>query len=185
MLFRSGVIPIDISARIIETEGNIFVQFIIRDISEKKKNEAVIWTQANFDAVTGLPNRRMFMEHLSMEIRKSQRTQMPLALMFIDMDRFKDVNDTMGHDMGDILLQQAGERLQFCVRETDTVARLGGDEVWHYLYGQHFGILLPILTIGCITQFKMVRSSTKIRISRSTSVGRHSYPLLIKSFQAI
>jgi diguanylate cyclase (GGDEF)-like protein/PAS domain S-box-containing protein len=98
------------------------------DITEKKKSEEVIWRQANFDSLTGLPNRQMFMDRLEQEIKKSHRAALPLALMFLDLDRFKEINDTLGHDMGDILLKETARRLSSCVRESDTVARLGGDE---------------------------------------------------------
>ena len=95
----------------------------------KQKNaEELIWQQANFDSLTGLPNRRMFHDRLEQEIRKSSRAGLPLALMFLDLDRFKEINDTLGHDMGDILLEEAAQRLSSCVRVSDTVARLGGDE---------------------------------------------------------
>ena len=112
------------------------------DITEKKKSEEVIWHQANFDSLTGLPNRQMFMDRLEQEIKKSHRAALPLALMFLDLDRFKEINDTLGHDMGDILLKETARRLCSCVRESDTVARLGGDE---------FTIILGELEeIGCV-----------------------------------
>jgi diguanylate cyclase (GGDEF)-like protein/PAS domain S-box-containing protein len=98
------------------------------DISQRREAEQLIWRQANFDVLTGLPNRQMFLDRLSQEIKKAHRTALPMTLMFIDLDRFKEVNDTLGHDMGDILLREAANRLSSCVRETDTVARLGGDE---------------------------------------------------------
>lgn len=98
------------------------------DITDKKASEELIWHQANYDALTGLPNRRLFQEHLEMEMKKSNRSGLPLALMFLDLDRFKDVNDTLGHDVGDVLLREAASRLRSCVRASDTVARLGGDE---------------------------------------------------------
>jgi diguanylate cyclase (GGDEF)-like protein/PAS domain S-box-containing protein len=98
------------------------------DISERKKSEELIWKQANFDFLTQLPNRSMFHDRLGQEIKKASRAQLPLALLFIDIDRFKEVNDTLGHDMGDLLLKEAAQRLGSCVREVDTVARLGGDE---------------------------------------------------------
>lgn len=122
------VFPVEISSKVIETENRLFVQFIIRDISKKKKAEELIWKHANFDQITGLPNRRMFLERLFFETRKAYRTQALVALMFLDLDRFKDVNDTMGHVAGDLLLKEVGYRLKACVRETDMVARLGGDE---------------------------------------------------------
>jgi diguanylate cyclase (GGDEF)-like protein/PAS domain S-box-containing protein len=101
---------------------------LFSDITEKKKSEQIIWHQANFDALTGLPNRRMFQDRLEQEIKKAHRSGRQLALLFIDLDRFKEINDTLGHDNGDILLKEAARRLKHCVRESDTVARLGGDE---------------------------------------------------------
>ena len=98
------------------------------DITDKKKTEETIWMQANFDTLTGLPNRRMFRERLEQEIKKSNRNGLPIALMFIDLDHFKEINDTLGHDIGDILLIEASRRIADCVRSTDIVARMGGDE---------------------------------------------------------
>jgi len=101
---------------------------IFSDITEKKQSEKLIWRQANFDTLTGLPNRNMFRNRLELELKKSKRADLPLALLLIDLDLFKEVNDTLGHDVGDILLQQATRRISERVRESDTVARLGGDE---------------------------------------------------------
>lgn len=101
---------------------------MIRDITEKKKSEELIWRQANFDTLTGLPNRNMFHDRLEQEIKKSYRECLPLALLLIDLDHFKQVNDTLGHAMGDLLLQEAARRIRACVRGSDTLARLGGDE---------------------------------------------------------
>ena len=109
---------------------------VSQDITEKKRSEETIWKQANFDPLTALPNRRMFQDRLEHEIKKSNRDGAPLALMFIDLDKFKEVNDTLGHDKGDILLADAAQRIAACVRESDTVARLGGDE---------FTVILPEL----------------------------------------
>ncbi|HEY3325725.1 MAG TPA: EAL domain-containing protein [Novimethylophilus sp.] len=101
---------------------------LFSDITQKKESEALIWHQANFDQLTGLPNRRMFHDRLEQEMKKAHRAGLPMALLFLDLDRFKEVNDTLGHDMGDLLLKEAALRLSSCVRESDTVARLGGDE---------------------------------------------------------
>lgn len=101
---------------------------MMTDVSERKRADEMIWRNANFDPLTGLPNRRLFRDRLEQEILKAQRMHSSLALMFIDLDRFKQVNDLLGHDVGDELLRQAGQRLTACVRDTDTVARLGGDE---------------------------------------------------------
>jgi diguanylate cyclase (GGDEF)-like protein/PAS domain S-box-containing protein len=104
------------------------------DITARKESEDIIWKQANFDSLTGLPNRRMFHDRFLQEVKKSHRSNLPLALLFIDLDEFKEVNDTIGHQMGDVLLKETAKRLTSCVRESDTVsylesvARLGGDE---------------------------------------------------------
>ncbi len=98
------------------------------DITERKQAEETIQYQANFDPLTRLPNRRLFLDRLEQEIKKAHRSGLPMALLFIDLDRFKEVNDSLGHDMGDLLLVEAARRLISCVRESDTVARMGGDE---------------------------------------------------------
>ena len=101
---------------------------LFSDITDKKLAQEVIWSQANFDPLTKLPNRSMFQDRLSQELKKTQRTGHKLALLFIDLDNFKEVNDTLGHDAGDLLLVEAAQRIANCVRDSDTVARLGGDE---------------------------------------------------------
>lgn len=98
------------------------------DITARKMAEETIWHQANYDALTSLPNRRMFHDRLSQEIKKAHRSGRQLALLFVDLDNFKEVNDTLGHRTGDLLLIEASRRITQCVRETDTIARMGGDE---------------------------------------------------------
>jgi len=101
---------------------------LFSDITDKKRADELIWTQANFDQLTSLPNRRMFQDRLVQDLKKAQRAGSRLALMFLDLDRFKQVNDTLGHAMGDLLLAEAARRIAACTREADTVARIGGDE---------------------------------------------------------
>ncbi|PTQ77530.1 PAS domain S-box-containing protein/diguanylate cyclase (GGDEF)-like protein [Nitrosomonas oligotropha] len=98
------------------------------DITEKKKKDEIILFQANYDPLTGLPNRNLFKELLDQEIKKSQRSKSPLSLLLMDLDHFKDINDTLGHDKGDELLREVASRIKSCASKTDTVARLGGDE---------------------------------------------------------
>lgn len=107
------------------------------DITEQKNAEERIWKQANFDALTNLPNRRLFRDRLSQEISRLSRLKDSLALLFIDLDKFKEINDTLGHEWGDHLLVEAAKRISNCVRQADTVARLGGDE---------FTVILPGLS---------------------------------------
>jgi diguanylate cyclase (GGDEF)-like protein/PAS domain S-box-containing protein len=99
-----------------------------RDITDRKQAAARIQHLAHHDSLTDLPNRVLFQERLRQSLAHAKRAGHLLALMFLDLDRFKEVNDTLGHHMGDLLLKAVAKRLQRCVRETDTVARLGGDE---------------------------------------------------------
>ncbi|MDD2357490.1 MAG: diguanylate cyclase [Thiovulaceae bacterium] len=101
---------------------------LFSDVTEKKQADEIIWKQANYDILTQLPNRQLFADRLEHEIKMSHRTNLSLALLFIDLDFFKSVNDTMGHDVGDLLLVAVAKRLSAVVRESDTVARMGGDE---------------------------------------------------------
>lgn len=99
-----------------------------RDITQRKALEQQLFTQASYDSLTGLPNRRMFSERLREEVAKAIRNKKNVVLLFIDLDEFKQVNDTLGHEIGDELLINVAQRIRDCVRESDTAARLGGDE---------------------------------------------------------
>ena len=101
---------------------------LFSDITEQKQAEERIRIQANFDDLTQLPNRRMFHDRLAQSVKLSQRSGLPVALLFMDLDHFKDINDTLGHIKGDALLVMAAQRISGCVRATDTVSRMGGDE---------------------------------------------------------
>jgi diguanylate cyclase (GGDEF)-like protein/PAS domain S-box-containing protein len=101
---------------------------VFSDITSRKQDEERLSYQANHDPLTRLPNRTLFQERLSRALTRANRSQSMVALLFIDLDFFKQVNDTLGHLAGDILLQQVAERLTACVRQGDTVARLAGDE---------------------------------------------------------
>lgn len=100
----------------------------MHDISERKASEEQIQKLAFFDPLTRLPNRRLLQDRLQQALVTSERSKNHGALLFLDLDKFKLLNDTLGHDIGDLLLQQVAQRLLGCVREADTVARLGGDE---------------------------------------------------------
>ncbi|HKY88291.1 MAG TPA: diguanylate cyclase [Pseudorhodoplanes sp.] len=98
------------------------------DITERKRAEARISEMATHDELTGLANRSLFRERVEQALNRAHRHGEPFALLMLDLDRFKPINDTLGHPVGDEVLKETALRLQFCVRETDTVARLGGDE---------------------------------------------------------
>jgi diguanylate cyclase (GGDEF)-like protein/PAS domain S-box-containing protein len=101
---------------------------LFSDITEKKKMDELLIKQANHDSLTKLPNRNLLKTRISEEITKYHRTKIPFAVLFADLDHFKEVNDSLGHDLGDLLLIDAAKRISECVRETDLLARLGGDE---------------------------------------------------------
>jgi diguanylate cyclase (GGDEF)-like protein/PAS domain S-box-containing protein len=112
-----------------DDNGNVLRRVaLLSDVTDQKRAEETIRRHAYYDPLTGLPNRRLFHDRLDLEIRKARRSGMPMALMFIDLDNFKQVNDSLGHHQGDLLLTEAVRRITACVRETDTVSRLGGDE---------------------------------------------------------
>lgn len=112
----------------VEILGQGLLQATVRDITEQKRAERQIQRLAHFDALTGLPNRALLMDRVGQAIRSAGRDGQPLALMFLDLDYFKDINDTLGHRVGDKLLVQLAARLRQVLRAQDTAARLGGDE---------------------------------------------------------
>ena len=101
---------------------------VFSDISESYKSQQIILKQANYDALTGLPNRNLFYDHLQQAMKNARRTGNLLSVMFIDLDGFKEINDALGHSLGDMVLQQTAERISQIFREVDTFARFGGDE---------------------------------------------------------
>src|SRR5690606_28343754 len=123
-----SVLPVEISAFPLEVDGKTVLFSSARDISARKSSEAEVRRLAYFDPLTGLPNRRLLMERLECALEACARDGSKGALLFIDLDNFKAVNDTVGHAEGDRLLEQVAAILGHCVRRDDTVARLGGDE---------------------------------------------------------
>ena len=126
---RDGsVFPMALSVSKIANAGRAIGIGILRDITVSRKNEAEIRRLAFYDPLTELPNRRLLMDRIKHALLTTARTGQHGALMFLDLDHFKQLNDSLGHDIGDLLLQQVAQRLKACVREVDSVARLGGDE---------------------------------------------------------
>jgi len=149
----------------------------IRYAIERKRAEERLTHLAQYDQLTGLVNRTLFRDRLIHAMARSKRLQQPMGLMLLDLDRFKSVNDTMGHDAGDQLLRAVADRLRECVREVDTVARMGGDE---------FTIILEALSheddITTVAQ-RITKSLTEPfplgnqRVSIGVSIGITVYPL--------
>lgn len=149
---------------------------VFSDITERKENERRIHYLAHYDLTTGLPNRALFNDRLRQSVLAAKRYKANLALMFIDLDKFKPVNDRFGHDIGDLLLKEVGKRLRESVRESDTAARIGGDE---------FVVMLP----GADTEQSVMAIAAKIlqeieqpfqieghNIRISASIGVAVYP---------
>ncbi len=146
------------------------------EITVKKRYEETIWRQANYDSLTKLPNRRLFRDRLQQEILKAQRVGMYVALLFVDLDRFKEVNDTLGHHTGDLLLIEAARRVCDCVRATDTVARLGGDEFTVIMSGlpdtDRVGEIAQAMLLALATPFTLDAEAVYV----SASIGITIFP---------
>lgn len=133
----NSIFYVDINSSRISIAGKTYLMGIFRDITERKQTEEKIRHIAFHDPLTNLPNRLLFNDRLNLAIAHARRTKEKLAIMFLDVDRFKTINDTMGHAFGDRVLSAVAKKLRKCVHEDDTVARLGGDE---------FSLLLPGIT---------------------------------------
>lgn len=127
--------PAEVSVSPMQTEEDLLIMSIIRDVTERKRAEETIHRLAYYDPLTGFPNRVLLQERLGEEIRSGRKEQKMVALLLLDLDRFKEINDTLGHHCGDLLLQEVGSRLRSALWTRDLVARLGGDE---------FAVLMPL-----------------------------------------
>lgn len=149
---------------------------LILDITERKQSQDLIWRQANFDQLTQLPNRAMLQDRLVQEIGKARRDDCRLALLFIDLDKFKEVNDILGHEQGDALLVQAAHRIQASVRETDTVARMGGDEFVVLLTQIHDPVVISDVAQALVNSLARPFNVEGTEVVVTGSVGIAMYP---------
>lgn len=160
----------------LQAGGKDLLQFSLRDITAQKLAEADIWRRANFDALTGLANRNLLRDRLERAIANARRSSLKLGVLFLDLDGFKAVNDTLGHGAGDELLIEAARRLERCVREQDTAARQGGDEfvlLIHHLESPEDLSRVATAALASLNQpFFIAGSSRQI----STSIGIAVYP---------
>lgn len=149
---------------------------LFSDVTQRKQADETIWKQANYDLLTQLPNRQLFNDRLEYEIKMSHRADLSLALLFIDLDFFKSVNDTMGHGVGDLLLINVAQRISAVVRESDTVARISGDEftaILPQLESAHNAKRVAIAIVETLSQpFDLNGEMVTI----SASVGISIYP---------
>ena len=130
----NSAFPIEVNISSKNLNQTCIYTVIIRDITEVKKNEERLKHQAYFDSLTGIPNRTLFLDRSEIALNQAKRSNEGLAVIFIDLDEFKELNDTLGHDAGDVMLKAVAQRFINCARKSDTVSRRGGDE---------FTILMP------------------------------------------
>jgi two-component system, cell cycle response regulator len=149
----------------------------VRYAIERKRAEEHLTYLAQYDHLTGLVNRNLFRDRLVQAMARSKRMQQPIGLMLLDLDRFKAVNDTFGHDMGDELLKTVSERLKACVREVDTVARMGGDEFTIILEGvtseENILMVAKRITESIATPFELKGEHISIGISIGITIYPH------------
>ena len=160
---RGRVIQTDESGKPVRLVGTLM------DISERKKSEETIRQMAFQDVLTRLPNRRLFMDRLQRALEMNVRNKQHGALLFLDLDHFKQLNDSLGHDVGDLLLQQVAERLKNSVRGVDTVARLGGDEFVVLIEDLHENVA------DARTQTQVVGEKILAALNAPYQLGDHAY----------
>ena len=168
--------PLEISLARISQRGRPLYSAVLNDISVRRRDQARMVALANFDALTGLSNRTVFQQRLQRSLVHAQRFNEGLAVLVLDLDRFKNVNDTLGHDAGDRVLQAVAERLKESLREADSVARLGGDE---------FAVLIEQVTelrlVGSIAR-KLLKAIAEVimlgdqEYQITASIGISAYP---------
>jgi diguanylate cyclase (GGDEF)-like protein/PAS domain S-box-containing protein len=170
------VFPAEVQLSAFEYGNERVLQATVRDITERKQAEERMHYLAHYDTLTSLPNRILFMDRLDQEIRKANRSGVALTLLYVDLDQFKEVNDTLGHYVGDALLVEAARRIVSCVRNSDTVARLGGDE---------FTVILPGVAdtsrVGRVAQIIIAALTEPFQVGGETvyisaSIGITAYP---------
>jgi diguanylate cyclase (GGDEF)-like protein len=149
---------------------------LVNDITRQRASVERIWHQANYDELTGLPNRHMFLDRLRHAMRKADREGAFLALLFLDLDRFKDVNDRLGHAMGDLLLAEAAQRIAACVRTSDTIARIGGDEFTVILAGLDRAATVDRIAQAILAALSRPFVLGEERAQVSASIGVALYP---------
>ena len=154
----------------------LFYEGTVEDITESKLNQEKLEYLANHDAVTGLPNRLLMNDRLRQMMLQAQRNQSVVAVALIDLDHFKLINDTFGHNHGDQLLQTVAHRMQACLRETDTVARLGGDEFVLLLCGDGRGEALSQVTQRVLKAIALPWRIEQRELSVSCSIGVSVFP---------
>ncbi|MDS1030176.1 sensor domain-containing diguanylate cyclase [Bacillota bacterium LX-D] len=174
---EGNAVPLEVSFSKMRLGNNNFYIAIMRDITHKKMYEEKLRFFAHHDPLTGLPNRLYFNENVCQELYQLGRCKKTMAVMFLDLDNFKNINDTMGHDVGDSLLKEIAGRLKNVLRRKDIIARYGGDEFVIFLpdiYNQAAAARVARKIIRTVSQNYKLKNS---KIYITVSIGISIYPL--------
>jgi diguanylate cyclase (GGDEF)-like protein/PAS domain S-box-containing protein len=168
--------PVDVSLSPLETEDGLLISAAIRDVTERKRAEAALAHQATHDALTGLPNRNLLEDRLAQAVARSNRTGGAVAVLFLDVDRLKVINDSRGHSAGDQLLRAVASRLADAVRPDDTLARFGGDEfvIVTEGIGESYGPELLVDRIADVMAAPITLDGVEVIVSVSIGVALSS-----------
>ncbi len=171
-------VPVSVSVTAIRGVGGAVSGFltIAADITERKQAEALIRHQAHHDSLTQLPNRTLMDDRLAVAMQRAQRSGQFVAIVMLDLDHFKHINDTLGHQVGDSVLQTVAQRLRLAVRPSDTVARLGGDEFVVVLDGMHKASDIHRIARSILDQFAEPVLANAHELQISASVGISVFP---------
>jgi len=171
-----SLFPMEISASVFAEPSGSFVTLVLRDLTERKTFESQLLYLANYDALTGLPNRTHLIDRLKQAIHMAERNGQHLALLFLDLDRFKGVNDSLGHASGDTLLVEMSKRLANCVRKGDTVARFGGDEFVFLLEGLEERLTAEPIAKKILDELNQPFMVDNVQVFMNGSIGISTWP---------
>lgn len=174
---RDGsIIDVEALGTRIDFDGRPAIIGNLHDITERKRMEETIKHQAYYDLLTDLPNKTLFIDRLNLALTQAHRNRQMLAVLFLDLDRFKNINDSLGHAAGDLLLKAVADRLKSCVRETDTVARIGGDEYAIILSQISREEDITVIAKKVIASFKEPYAIDDHLLHSTVSIGISLYP---------
>ncbi|MCP4320659.1 MAG: diguanylate cyclase [Alteromonadales bacterium] len=167
--------PVEANISYIKYNDAEYLLAIVRDISRRKKREREAIERSNLDPLTNLPNRRLLEQKLERTFTKAKQSHKFIAFMYIDLDNFKDINDTYGHSVGDAILVGTAKRLQHCVRQSDIVSRLGGDEFLVVMDNLEDKSLVPLLANKVLNEFKKPFKIQTHLLDAEASIGVSIY----------
>ncbi len=174
-----SIVPVEVNYKFIRSANGQPAEIVAvaRDITKRKEAEENIKRLAYYDSITGLPNRELFNDRITMALFNARRNQHMLGVMMLDLDKFKDVNDTLGHHVGDLLLKSVGERLHGMIRKSDTIARMGGDEFLILLLGLFKEKDVGRIAEKIINSFQRPFQFNGHAINITTSIGVAIFPV--------